>query len=33
LRLLNAVGATLIIVGLQYLPALALGPAADALPR
>jgi potassium-transporting ATPase potassium-binding subunit len=27
------VGATLIIVGLEYLPALALGPAADALPR
>jgi potassium-transporting ATPase potassium-binding subunit len=27
------VGATLIVVGLEYLPALALGPAADALPR
>jgi K+-transporting ATPase ATPase A chain len=27
------VGATLIIVGLEYLPALALGPTADALPR
>ncbi|WP_293316929.1 potassium-transporting ATPase subunit KdpA [Mycobacterium sp.] len=27
------VGATVIIVGLEYLPALALGPAADALPR
>ncbi len=27
------VGATLVIVGLEYLPALALGPAADALPR
>jgi potassium-transporting ATPase potassium-binding subunit len=26
-------GATLLIVGLEYLPALALGPAADALPR
>lgn len=26
-------GATLIIVGLEYLPALAIGPASDALPR